>query len=72
LTRPRSSQKQPHSGTPQGALRSSKLLLIADQRPGSEQPTQISVRRFRLARLRLEGRALESALRFVHRKRVYD
>jgi hypothetical protein len=54
------------------ALTSSKLLLVADPRPVSSERGTVPVRRYRLARLRLEGRVADPALRFEHLKRVYD
>ncbi len=50
----------------------SKLLLVADPRPASGQGESTSVRRYRLARLRLEGRDADPANRFEHLKRVFD
>lgn len=49
----------------------SKVLLVADRR---EAPAEagVPVRRYRLARLRFEGRETASASRFEHLKRVYD
>jgi hypothetical protein len=51
---------------------SSKFLLIADTRPVMPEPAGVSVRRFRLARLRLESRPSEPSRRFEHIKRVFD
>jgi hypothetical protein len=51
---------------------SSKLLLVADPRPVSPEPGTVPVRRYRLARLRLEARSADPANRFDHLKRVYD
>lgn len=50
---------------------SSKVLLVADRR---EAPAEAGapVRRYRLARLRFEGRDTASASRFEYLKRVYD
>jgi hypothetical protein len=53
-------------------IRSSKLLLVADPRPASPEPVTVPMRRYRLARLRFEGRSPESHLRFEHLKRVFD
>jgi hypothetical protein len=39
----------------------SKLLLVADRRPASAELGTVAVRRFRLARVRLEGRAAGNA-----------
>jgi hypothetical protein len=49
---------------------SSKLLLVADRRAASTEPGTVPVRRYRLARLRFEGRSADA--RFEHLKRVYD
>lgn len=54
------------------SITSSKVLLIADRRGTSPDGPSARVRRFRIARLRLEGRSPESAERFEHLKRVYD
>jgi hypothetical protein len=60
---------------------SSKLLLVADPRaaggggaPGAATADAATapLRRYRLARLRLEGRATSPGLRFEHLKRTYD
>jgi hypothetical protein len=53
-------------------ITSSKLLLVADNRPATPERITVPVRRYRLARLRLDGRSLDSALRFEHLKRVFD
>jgi len=50
-------------------IRSSRLLLVADRR--TDGPAA-AVRRYRLARLRLEGRQAAPQARFEHLKRVYD
>ncbi len=52
-------------------IRSPRLLLVADPRPASLEPG-LPVRRYRLARLRLDGRSPEPELRFEHLKRVFD
>jgi hypothetical protein len=52
-------------------LTASKLLLIADRRSAPSQPHSSAVRRYRLARLALEGRP-PAASRFEHLKRTYD
>jgi hypothetical protein len=51
---------------------SAKLLLVADRRhmPAEAGPTPL--RRYRLARLRFEGRQQDEASHFEHLKRVYD
>jgi hypothetical protein len=51
---------------------SSKVLLVADRRGISSEPGVIPVRRFKLARLRFDGRTAEGGTRFEHLKRVYD
>jgi hypothetical protein len=53
-------------------LTSSKLLLVAEPRPAASAPGAARIRRYRLARLRLDGRAMDPALRFEHLKRVYE
>ncbi len=50
----------------------SKLLLVADRRTSAAAPSAVPVRRYRLARLRLDGRAADPATRFEHIKRVFD
>jgi len=55
--------------TPQ--IRTSKVLLVADRRD-SIHGGDPAVRRYRLARLRFDGRPVEPALRFEHLKRVYE
>jgi hypothetical protein len=50
----------------------SKVLLVADRRPVASEPRGAAVRRYRLARLRFEGRAADPAARFEHLKRVYE
>lgn len=52
--------------------RSSKVVLIEHQRAIADSPGAGSVRRYRLARLRLEGRPTEPEARFEHLKRMYD
>jgi hypothetical protein len=51
---------------------SSKLLLVADTRQTETEPSTVPVRRYRLARLRLEGRPADASRRFDHLKRVFD
>ncbi|HEY2771411.1 MAG TPA: hypothetical protein VGI87_12620 [Solirubrobacteraceae bacterium] len=53
-------------------LTSSKLLLVADTRQTDTESATVPVRRYRLARLRLEGRPAEASQRFEHLKRVFD
>ena len=52
--------------------RSSRLVLVADPRPASPFPETAPLRRYRLARLRLEARTPEASERFTHLKRVFD
>ncbi len=49
-----------------------KVLLVADRRSPATEPGTAPLRRYRLARLRLDGRAAEPTSRFEHLKRVYD
>ena len=49
-----------------------KVLLVADRRSVAGEPGTVPLRRYRLARLRLDGRAAEPASRFEHLQRVYD
>jgi hypothetical protein len=51
---------------------SAKVLLVADRREPATEPGTAPVRRYRLARLRFEGRGQDAASRFEHLKRVYD
>jgi hypothetical protein len=53
-------------------ITASKVLLVADRRtvPGSRRDTPI--RRYRLARLRLDARPAGGESRFDYLKRVYD
>ena len=54
-------------------LTSSKLLLVADPRQATAASGKGgAVRRYRLARLRFDGRSAEYPSRFEHLKRVYD
>jgi hypothetical protein len=53
-------------------LKSSRLSLVADPRPSATQGPSAPVRRYRLARLRFEGRAPEPERRFDHLARVFD
>ncbi|HWF53510.1 MAG TPA: hypothetical protein VG223_02725 [Solirubrobacteraceae bacterium] len=50
----------------------SKLLLVADERGGAPAASAPLVRRYRLARLRLDGRSSAPGARFDHLKRVFD
>lgn len=51
---------------------SAKLMLIEDRRGAAAAADGVPVRRFRLARLRLEDRQREQASRYEYLKRVYD
>lgn len=53
-------------------VRSSKVLLVADRRDAPAEAGGTPVRRYRLARLRFEGRASEPESRFAHLKRTYE
>jgi len=46
--------------------------LIEDRRAGTGAPALATVRRYRLARLRFDGPAAESAERFEYLKRAHD
>jgi hypothetical protein len=50
----------------------SKLVLIADSRGGDAEPATATVRRYRLARLRFDGRPADPDARFEHLKRAFD
>jgi hypothetical protein len=47
----------------------SRVVLLEDTRAGASPGP---LRRYRLARLRLDGRSAEPEKRFAHLKRVYD
>lgn len=53
---------------------SSRVLLVADtaEGRGGAAPGQLPIRRFRIARLRFDGRPVTGASRFDHLKRSYD
>jgi hypothetical protein len=51
---------------------SSKVLLVADRRVPPSPHEVTPVRRFRLARLRLDARPVGSESRFEYLKRRYD
>ena len=53
-------------------IASSKVMLLADRRVTSHEPSAAPVRRYRLARLRFDGRSADPKRRFEHVKRVYD
>jgi hypothetical protein len=50
----------------------SKVLLVADRRAATTHSSSAPLRRYRIARLRLESRSSEAGSRFEHLKRVYD
>lgn len=52
-------------------VRSSKVLLVADRRDDASTGSP-AVRRYRLARLRLDERPAEPQSRFEHLKRIYE
>ena len=51
---------------------SSRVLLVEDRRGGGSAPAVMPIRRYRLARLRFDGAATESAGRFEYLKRAHD
>ena len=51
---------------------SAKLLLVEDRRSAAAASDGVPVRRFRIARLRVDGRPRTDASRYEHLKRVYD
>jgi hypothetical protein len=51
---------------------SPRVLLVAERRSPSSESSLGPIRRYRLARLRFDGRAEGPASRFEHLKRVYD
>jgi hypothetical protein len=53
-------------------LTSSKILLVVDPRTASAEQGSPAVRRYRIARLRFDGRSQDTASRFEHLKRSYD
>ena len=50
----------------------SKVLLVADPRTAPAGPKSVTIRRFRLARMRLEPRPVSGPGRFDHLKRIYE
>jgi hypothetical protein len=52
--------------------KSSKVVLVEDRRSGSEGGAGTPLRRYRLARLRLEGRSHDPVSRYEHLERVHD
>jgi hypothetical protein len=53
-------------------LTTSKVLLVADRRAAVAGRETVTVRRYRLARLRLNPRPADAATPFEYLKRVYD
>jgi hypothetical protein len=51
---------------------SSKLILVENRSAASDTDRVAPVRRYRLARLQLDGRSRDGASRFDHLKRIYD
>lgn len=51
---------------------SSKVLLVGDRRGEADTSAGTPIRRYRLARLRLDSRPGAASARFDHLKRVYD
>ena len=54
------------------SLTPSKVLLVEDRRSAAERRRDTPIRRYRLARLRLDSRPTGSESRFDYLKRVYD
>jgi hypothetical protein len=53
-------------------ITASKVLLVADRRTASSSRRDVPIRRYRLARLRLDPRGASAESRFEYLKRVYD
>ena len=53
-------------------LTASKVLLVADRRTASSSRQTVPIRRYRLARVRLDPRSTSPESRFEYLKRVYD
>jgi hypothetical protein len=51
---------------------SAKLLIVEDRRSATAAADGMPVRRYRIARLRVDSRPRTDASRFEHLKRVYD
>jgi hypothetical protein len=51
---------------------SPRVLLVSDGQAPTVAPAGTPIRRYRLARLRLEGRAADRDARYEHLKRIYD
>ncbi len=54
------------------SITSSRVLLVEDRRVAPSENGGAPLRRYRLARLRLDGRSAAPAVRFEHLKRTYD
>lgn len=61
----------PRMSAPAPAIAPARRLVLVPAAPASGR-TEASVRRYRLARLRLEGREVAREQRFEHVKRTYD
>jgi len=53
-------------------ITSSRVLLVADRRVAPPESGGVPLRRYRLARLRLDGRSIGPALRVDDLKRIHD
>jgi hypothetical protein len=53
-------------------ITASKVLLVADRRPPATDRQSTAVRRYRIARLRLDSRPAGDESRFDYLKRAYD
>lgn len=51
---------------------SSKVVLIGDRRADADISAGVPIRRYRIARLRFDGRPAGADARFEHLKRVHD
>jgi hypothetical protein len=51
---------------------SSRVLLVEDRSAAATELRPAPIRRYRLARLRLDSRANEPGARFEHLKRTFD
>jgi hypothetical protein len=51
---------------------SSKVLLVPEAPSADGGTAPVALRRYRIARLRLDARAIESTDRFEHLKRSFD
>jgi hypothetical protein len=48
------------------------VLLVAERSAQVSDARPVPIRRYRLARLRLDGRATDAGSRFEHLKRTFD